>query len=347
MKSVFLVFFLLMFSIFSCKDKMTSPDLSEDDGDLSFSIDLSKAPIEVFSVEGFLARTNFDTIFIDFDISNNRATAVVYGIVPGTWSLTVNVYNTEGIKAYSGSTEVEVFSGVITPVTLVLNPATGDLDITVIWGDQDPCLVAYYPFSGNANDESGNGNDGVVNGATLTEDRFGNSNSAYYFDGIDDYIQIPDDDILSPVDNRISISAWIKVYSSYNKYILYKGSTRYNREYAVGIRLDTLASFHINNLGGWDSNQAGIWSNSKISNDTWYHIVGIWDGSQITIYVNGEYENTRNLSFTIGNYDSDLYIGTYGGKISEYAICGVIDDIRIYNRPLTANEVFNLYNAKE
>ena len=50
-------------------------------------------------------------------------------------------------------------------------------------------LVGYWPFNGNANDESGNGNNGTVNGATLTTDRFGNANSAYSFDGVDDYIQ--------------------------------------------------------------------------------------------------------------------------------------------------------------
>jgi hypothetical protein len=49
-------------------------------------------------------------------------------------------------------------------------------------------LVAYYSFDGNANDQSGNGHDGSVNGATLTTDRFGTPNSAYSFDGIDDYI---------------------------------------------------------------------------------------------------------------------------------------------------------------
>ena len=51
-------------------------------------------------------------------------------------------------------------------------------------------LVGYWPFNGNANDESGNCNNGAVNGATLTIDRFGNSNSAYAFDGINDYIGI-------------------------------------------------------------------------------------------------------------------------------------------------------------
>ena len=57
-------------------------------------------------------------------------------------------------------------------------------------------LVAYYPFNGNANDESGNENNGAVRGANLAEDRFENVNSAYSFDGIDDYIEISDNDIL-------------------------------------------------------------------------------------------------------------------------------------------------------
>jgi hypothetical protein len=51
-------------------------------------------------------------------------------------------------------------------------------------------LVGWWPFNGNANDESGNGNHGTVNGATLTEDRFGNLNSAYSFDGISNYISV-------------------------------------------------------------------------------------------------------------------------------------------------------------
>jgi len=58
-------------------------------------------------------------------------------------------------------------------------------------------LVAYWPFNGNANDESGNKNDGIVYGASLTSDRFGNMNSAYNFDGINDYIFIKDSSILT------------------------------------------------------------------------------------------------------------------------------------------------------
>jgi hypothetical protein len=51
-------------------------------------------------------------------------------------------------------------------------------------------LVGWWPFNGNANDESGNGNNGTVNGATLTIDRFGNANQAYGFDGVDDFIEV-------------------------------------------------------------------------------------------------------------------------------------------------------------
>ena len=62
--------------------------------------------------------------------------------------------------------------------------------ITANFTDFNTGLIAYYPFNGNANDESGNGNDGTVSGATLAADRFGMLNNAYAFDGIDDYIGI-------------------------------------------------------------------------------------------------------------------------------------------------------------
>jgi len=73
-------------------------------------------------------------------------------------------------------------------------------------------LVAYYPFNGNANDASGNGNNGVVNGATLTSDRNGSVNSAYSFNGVSNYISVGDNATLNP--NSISISGWINSNSN-------------------------------------------------------------------------------------------------------------------------------------
>ena len=77
-------------------------------------------------------------------------------------------------------------------------------------------LVAHYPFNGNANDESGNGNDGTVVGATLTTDRFGSPNSAYSFDGVDDYISKTYSAAsgLFPTDDPFAVSAWFMTDAS-------------------------------------------------------------------------------------------------------------------------------------
>jgi hypothetical protein len=72
-------------------------------------------------------------------------------------------------------------------------------------------LVAWYPFNGNANDESGNGNNGTVNGATLTTDKDGNENSAYSFDGNDDIIDLPE------LDNKIGTPGYSTTYSFWFK----------------------------------------------------------------------------------------------------------------------------------
>ena len=71
-------------------------------------------------------------------------------------------------------------------------------------------LVGWWPFNGNANDESGNGNNGMVNGATLTSDRCGNISSAYFLDGINDYIEVIDNNSLD-INGDISISVWINL----------------------------------------------------------------------------------------------------------------------------------------
>ena len=69
-------------------------------------------------------------------------------------------------------------------------------------------LVGWYPFNGNANDESGNGRNGTVNGATISSDRIGKLNSVYDFDGTDDYISVTN----TPFTNSpFTISAWINV----------------------------------------------------------------------------------------------------------------------------------------
>ena len=71
-------------------------------------------------------------------------------------------------------------------------------------------LVGWWPFNGNANDESTNSNDGVVSGATLTTDRFGNTNSAFDFDGVDDEIIVTESTNMDGF-NEFTLSCWINL----------------------------------------------------------------------------------------------------------------------------------------
>ena len=83
-------------------------------------------------------------------------------------------------------------------------------------------LVGWWPFNGNANDESGNGNDGVVNGATLAEDRLGNSSKAYSFDGVNDFIGMDGSNLSS---TSFSLSGWFYTSVVQQQSIYYQGTS--------------------------------------------------------------------------------------------------------------------------
>ena len=174
----------------------------------------------------------YDVVVI---IANNSAKIYINGIEQLTYSIN-NINNSTisfssqgscatnlGInrfgKAKTSCANAQYLNGVIDEFG-IWNRALTQQEITNLYNASQPqniCLpsyvpinglVGYWPFCGNANDESGNGNNGVVNGATLTADRFGSSNSAYNFDGISQFIEVPSTLSLS-VSNFYTISAWI------------------------------------------------------------------------------------------------------------------------------------------
>ncbi|MDH4071428.1 MAG: hypothetical protein OEV30_13510, partial [Ignavibacteria bacterium] len=100
-----------------------------------------------------------------------------------------------------------MFSRIITRLSLVLFLFVF-LGQGLFSQSNDP--IAYWPFNGNANDESGNGNHGTVYGSMLAEDRFGNPNSAYDFDGVDDYIDFGTD-ASTLLRESVTISLWMKL----------------------------------------------------------------------------------------------------------------------------------------
>lgn len=192
-------------------------------------------------------------------------------------------------------------------------------------------LVAYYPFSGNAKDQSGEQNDGVVSGASLTADRHGAENSAYGFDGVSDFIQIADSSSLR-ISANISISCWIRYDSNPSTYedIVMKGNTAYGFQFSPS---GGSVLFHLTS-GGW-RNLDSFFSPAK---GVWCHLVGTYDGQMQKVYVNGVLTNSSLWTGTIETNNAPLFVG-YQVAADNAFYKGFVDEIRVYNRALTPTEV--------
>ena len=114
------------------EDKLTD-DQAASLGKVAFNLDMTDAPEAVVGLNGLLISSEQDTIFFKFEMSANTASALVENLMPGNWTLQVDAFNSDGVIIYTGSTLVSVQSGVVTPVTLRLNPTTGSLEIIVTW----------------------------------------------------------------------------------------------------------------------------------------------------------------------------------------------------------------------
>ena len=213
----------------------------------------------------------------------------------------------------------------------------------------DTSLVAYYPFNGNANDESGNGNDGIVSGATLTNDRFGKSDSAYLFSGYD-FIDIPDDTTLD-ITGSLSISLWYQYQGKESDWgrIISKAIEGNEAPYLCwGLTLNDNDEYHQKvtmtaNLTSEDWSYCG--ASTIFEFDEWYHICGVFDTLARTnsIFINGSRECLTNISFDhLVTSDMDLQIGN--DPVSFQGVVGAIDDVMIFNRSLSDHEIGSLYH---
>ena len=211
------------------------------------------------------------------------------------------------------------------------------LELGPLSGNINSGLIAYYPFNGNANDESGNGNNGTVNGATLTTDRFGNSNSAYDFDG-NDYIQSPNWNSLLGNTN-FTTSFWVK-HTPHAGWILCFGNSADGEGFTAG-------SYH------WGSNNVGgqIWKydyissvQSTVSQNVWSNIVFKYSNNSVSIYHNGNFVTSESVNYTATNLQSgSLNIGKQLAFNEYYT--GQIDDVGIWNRALSDQEIQQLYSG--
>lgn len=334
--SYIILTFLLL--IIQCHRQIISPVQENKSGKISMTMTMSNAPSEVKNISGYLSRASYDTIFFKFTISNNTASALVENIIQGNWKLTVNAYDSTGFIIYSGWTNVNVIPGIINTVSLHLNPVTGTLEIIVTWGNYnylDSLLIVYYPFDGNANDASGNNNHGIIYGAQLTSDRFGNPNSAYYFDGVDDYIQTSSNIILR---DSITWSAWLKTDTLKQQTIIGNWSGGGGDGWQLFLRSNIYSHGTITLES---PNNIFYESNQELTLNEWVNIFVTIDGSVVKIYINGDLDSSYPQLYPLMNgYQTrigDLY------HPNPWNFSGCLDEIRIYKRSLLPDEIHQLY----
>lgn len=223
--------------------------------------------------------------------------------------------------------------GIITLLTYLMIMVTGTVS-----ADLHDGLVAHYPFNGNANDESGNGNHGTVNGAALTSDRFGNVDSAYIFDGVDDIILIDDDPSLEP-STALTVSAWVKSTGNWSD----------DNYISKDAKIGSVSNGYLLRSGEPENElnfyAGGKGTKSGVPVDVWVHVAGVYvAGIRVTIYIDGDQmaEKTVGIPSSITYGTGKLGIGGPYDSSSLF-FNGTVDDIRIYNRALTASEIQELY----
>lgn len=207
-------------------------------------------------------------------------------------------------------------------------------------------LLGWWPFNGNANDEWVYGHDGTVNGPILTTDRFGNQDAAFYFDGVDDYVKISSS-FFDNGWNYWTFSTWVRLATNPNPIKVFFNTSPHNGveigagpgpRYTVGV-----------------GNAAGVWayldpvpymSNTPWVTDAWKHIAVVRSGLSVRMYIDG----VEDIEFTLNGLPPtalcQMFIGRCdcGANQGEH-MEGKLDDIGIWNRALTDDEVKQLYDA--
>ncbi len=202
-------------------------------------------------------------------------------------------------------------------------------------------LVAFYPFNGDASDASGNGHHGTVSGAILVADRFGNPGSAYSFDGLNDYIRIPNHDSLN-FQQAMTVNFWLRVDQFYTREAFPLSHGSWENRWKTSIIPDrklrwTIKTNHPVNNGIIDLDTRTI-----LNLNIWYNVTLYYDGTDFDVYLDGNLDNFGHWAGLIRTTTYDMTVAQMLPNNSSYNFNGVIDDIRIFNYGLPLEDIENL-----
>jgi hypothetical protein len=210
-------------------------------------------------------------------------------------------------------------------------------------------LVGYWTFDGKQTnsttntetDSSDMGNTGtLVNLSTTTSPTAGKIGQALKFvNGVSNRVEVPDAGSLKPT--QISVAAWVYPTSLPDRATVAGKWTNDSWNDGYGLSHYTAAN-GTNNINFWVNNYSTNYASTTLSLNKWTHLVGTYDGASIILYANGVRVNSMAYSTAITHSTHNLFIGE-GIGASPYSWAGKVDDVRVYNRALSAQEVAQLY----
>jgi hypothetical protein len=210
------------------------------------------------------------------------------------------------------------------------DPGTGNL---VGWWKLDDGTGAT-----TAQDSSIYGNHGTLIAMDPASDWItGQIGGALHFDGIDDYVDCPNDVSLEITGTAISLAAWVKYETAGNYSAIAMKTTSDDWADGYGLYADNaVVNFYVTDYG----NRA---TKSFAADDQWHHVVGTYDGSNVRIYVDGVEGTPFSYTGSISNADHSFEIGR--GSHNDYNFSGALDDVRLYNAALTDSDVLGLLGS--
>jgi hypothetical protein len=217
-------------------------------------------------------------------------------------------------------------------------------------------LVGWWPFNGNANDQSGNGNNGTPNGALLTSDRFGFANRALDFDGVDDRVEIPHNAMINC--QSVTIVAWIKPDSYLNsdgnqsQVVSKREWTGWGNSYEFGIGKDPMNNYSNNSNNAAyvnytvSSNTTKSFATNQLTTSSWSMITYTHDNLNVKLYLNDSLMASFPSPGLLPNGNTlPVWFGARPGNNGRHFFNGKIDDVGIWNRALDSQEIGDLFKG--
>ena len=204
-------------------------------------------------------------------------------------------------------------------------------------------MLAYYNFNGNSDDLSGNGYDGVVNGATLTVGIDENENSAYSFDGVDDYIHLENLPINLDPSNSYTFMFHVKTPLSVSQ----TGGSIISNYQNHSSQSELFIGVYNDVIRVWGDGSTPIQSCNNSSQD-WRNVIVTIQGSTSKVYVDSQLVCTDTILINSGASSHSTFIGktdcpTTSNQCNYFS--GVIDELGVWDRVLSENEISNLSSS--